>query len=317
MLRRDISFNVELCVFMQWVGIAVEKEYCAVMTEVFIAGGVMLALGVILSGILAAANKKLYVYEDPRIDVVEGQLPAANCGACGFAGCRAFAEAVVAGKATPSQCTASSSEMVQAIAAYLGVEAGGAEKRVARVACAGGNHVARRFAIYNGIRTCRAASLVAGGGKSCTWGCLGHGDCERACPFDAIHMDKTRLPVVDEQKCTACGNCVIACPKNLFSIHPISHQLWVACSTRLRGKTAKEACAVACIGCGMCAKDAPDVIAMQDNLPVVDYRKNEQATQDAIQRCPTGAIVWLAPGGAAILGEKAYVPESKEPLPVG
>ncbi len=287
------------------------------MTEFFIAGGVMLTLGVVLSGVLAVANKKLYVYEDPRIDVVEEWLPSANCGACGFAGCRAFAEAVVAGTASPSQCTASSPDMVQSIAEYLGVDPGGAEKRVARLACAGGNHVARRFALYNGIPSCRAAGLVAGGGKSCTWGCLGQGDCVRACPFDAIHMNDVALPVVDEDKCTACGNCVVACPKNLFSIHPISHRLWVSCSTRLRAKAAKEACAAACIGCGLCAKDAPDLIAMQDNLPVVDYTKNELAAQDAIQRCPTGAIVWLMPGGKALHGEKANVPESRESLPIG
>lgn len=275
------------------------------MTGLVIAGGVMLALGLMLSGLLAFANKKLFVYEDPRIDVVEEQLPSANCGACGFAGCRAFAEAVVAGTASPAQCTASSPEMVDSIAAYLGVEAKRGEKRVARLACAGGDDVARRFAHYEGRQSCRAAAMVAGGGKSCTYGCLGYGDCVRICPFDALHLNENNLPVVDEEKCTACGNCVAECPKHLYTIHPVSHQLWVACSTHMRGKDAKEACTVACIGCGLCSKTLPDVIAMNQNLPVVDYAKNELASREAIERCPTGAIVWMEPGGVVVLGAKA------------
>ncbi len=287
------------------------------MTELLLAGGLMLGLGVLLAGVLAGANKKLFVYEDPRIDVVEAQLPSANCGACGFAGCRAFAEAVVSGVVSPAKCTASAPDMVQAIADFLGVSADRDEKRVARLACSGGNNVARRFALYQGMESCRGAALVAGGGKNCTFGCLGHGDCKEACPFDAIRMSPFALPIVDEAKCTACGNCVVACPKNLFSIHPVSHQLWVACSTKLRGKEAKEACAVACIGCGLCAKDAPEAVSMRDNLPIVDYAKNELATTAAIQRCPTGAIVWLTPGGAALRGEKAVPIEASETLPIG
>lgn len=270
-----------------------------------IAGGVMLLLGLLLAAVLAIANKKLYVYEDPRIDEVEAQLPSANCGACGFAGCRAFAEAVIRGEAAPGQCTASSADTVESIAAYLGVDAGVGEKRVARLACSGGDNVARRFAHYEGRYSCRAASLVAGGGKHCTFGCIGYGDCVAVCPFDALHMNEHMLPVVDEAKCTACGNCVVECPKHLFSIHPISHQLWVSCSTRLRGKDAKAACAVACIGCGLCAKAAPEAVSMDGNLPVVDYGKNEFAVREAIENCPSGAILWVERDGRRVLGVKA------------
>ncbi len=256
---------------------------------------------------LVVANRKLYVYEDPRIDVVEGMLPYANCGACGFPGCRPFAEALVSGSVLPGKCTVSSEDGREAIAEYLGVSLGAEEKQVARLACAGGINVARNRASYEGIETCRAASLVSGGGKGCFWGCLGFGDCDEVCDFDAIHMDEHNLPVVDEELCTACGDCVEICPKDLFSLHPISHQLWVACKNLEKGDEILEDCQVACTACGRCAMDAnDDLIVMENNLPVVDYSKNHK-TQDPIQRCPTGAIVWLDPELGVVKGR-----ESKE-----
>ena len=250
-------------------------------------------LTLVLVSMLILANKKLYVYEDPRIDAVEDMLPHANCGACGFPGCRSFAEALVSGKTLPGKCTVSSEEGRMAIADFLGVALGAEEKRVARLACAGGTNVARNRAKYQGLGTCQAASLVSGGGKGCFWGCLGHGDCEAVCDFDAITMDPFSLPVVDEDKCTACGDCVEACPKDLFSLQPISHQLWVACKNLEAGDEILEECQVACTACGKCAMDAPgNLINMENNLPVINYSENHR-TQVPIQRCPTGAIVWL------------------------
>src|SRR3954470_6910914 len=198
------------------------------MTEYIIAGSVMAGMGGFLAAILAVAFKKLYDYEDPRIDHVEYMLPNANCGACGCPGCRAFAEKAVNGQISPGRCTVSPPEAVAAIAAFLGVDAGSEEKRVARLACAGGAHVARDRARYAGLDSCRAAALVAGGGKGCSWGCLGLADCERVCDFNAIQMDQHGLPVVTERLCTACGDCVEVCPKGLFSLHVVSHRLWVA-----------------------------------------------------------------------------------------
>jgi Na+-translocating ferredoxin:NAD+ oxidoreductase RNF subunit RnfB len=251
------------------------------------------SLTLILALMLILANKKLYVYEDPRIDTVEDMLPHANCGACGFPGCRPFAESLVSGNSLPGKCTVSSEEGRAAIAEFLGVALGAEEKRVARLACAGGTNVALNRAEYKGLKSCQAASLVSGGGKGCFWGCLGHGDCEVVCDFDAITMNEFGLPVVDVDKCTACGDCVEVCPKDLFSLQPVSHRLWVACKNLEHGDEILEECEVGCTACGKCAMDAPgNLITMIHNLPVVNYTENHN-TQVPIQRCPTGAIVWL------------------------
>jgi Na+-translocating ferredoxin:NAD+ oxidoreductase RNF subunit RnfB len=246
----------------------------------------------------------LYVEEDPRIDLVEEMLPHANCGACGVPGCRQFAEALVQGDVLPGKCTVSTEEGRAAIAAFLGVDVGAEEKRVARVACMGGSNVARNHARYHGLLTCRAATQVAGGGKGCFWGCLGLDDCCLACDFDAIHMNGQALPVVVEDACTACGDCVEACPKDLISLHPVSHRLWVACSSQEEGDELLEDCEVACTACGRCAMDAPGLISMENDLAVVDYEGNHD-TRVPIQRCPTGAIVWIDPVVGAVKGPAA------------
>ena len=267
----------------------------------------LIALGgltLLLAIMLIVANKKLYVYEDPRIDVVEDMLPHANCGACSYPGCRPFAEALVSGKVLPGKCTVSTDEGRLRIAKYLGVDPGAEEKQVARLACAGGTNVAVNRAQYEGLDTCRAASLISGGGKGCFWGCLGHGDCEVVCDFDAITMNEHALPVVNVEKCTACGDCVEVCPKDLFSLQPLSRHLWVQCKSLEAGDGVLEDCEVGCTACGKCAMDAPvDLISMIHNLPVIDYSKDHQI-KDPIQRCPTGAIVWLE-GEAVIKGRES------------
>jgi len=273
--------------------------------SILIALSTLGGLTLLLALMLILANKKLYVYEDPRIDVVEDLLPHANCGACGFPGCRPFAEALVDGKILPGKCTVSSDEGRSKIAQYLGVALGAEDKQVARLACAGGTNVARNKAEYQGLATCQAAALVSGGGKGCFWGCLGFGDCDVVCDFDAIHMDKHGLPIVDVDKCTACGDCVEVCPKGLFSLQSLSHQLWVACKNLEQGDEILDECQVACTACGKCAKDAPgELIQMVNNLPVINYTENHR-TQAPIQRCPTGAIVWLEENGIMTKGLEA------------
>lgn len=287
------------------------------MIEFLIAGSVMGGMGVLLAALLAVADKKLYVWEDPRIAQVEGLLPHANCGGCGFPGCRMFAEKCVEGVVAPGKCNVSTPDGIAAIAALLQVDAGHQEKRLARLACAGGAHVAKHRARYSGLDSCRAAALISGGGKGCSWGCLGLADCMRVCTFDAITMDAHGLPLVDEAKCTACGDCVNICPKGLFSLHPVSHRLWVACRNLLNGDEAEADCEVACTACGRCAADAPPgLIKIANNLAVIDYSRNSKATQVPIQRCPTGAIVWLDEKRGPIKGLDAKKITRKSALPI-
>jgi Na+-translocating ferredoxin:NAD+ oxidoreductase subunit B len=287
------------------------------MTEFLIASAVMGGMGVLLAALLALADKKLYVWEDPRIAQVEALLPHANCGGCGFPGCRMFAEKCVEGVIAPGKCNVNTAEGIHAIAELLQVNAGHEEKRVARLACAGGAHVAKHRARYAGLDTCRAAALISGGGKGCSWGCLGLADCMRVCNFDAIKMDAHGLRVVSEEKCTACGDCVAICPKSLFSLHPVSHRLWVACLNLLNGDQAEADCEVACTACGRCAADAPaGLIAIVNNLAVIDYSRNNKATQVPIQRCPTGAIVWLDEKRGPIKGLEAKKITRRSPLPI-
>jgi Fe-S-cluster-containing hydrogenase component 2 len=206
--------------------------------------------------------------------------------------------------------------MSQYIASFLGVELGEEEKKVARLACAGGNHVARMRSQYIGMESCRAAATTGGGGKACAWGCLGLGDCDVSCDFDAIHMDRHGLPVVDEDLCVACNDCVEACPLDLFSLQPVNHKLWVACKNLAEGERALEDCEVACTGCARCAADAPNgLIQIKQDLAVIDYSKNRLATPNAIQRCPTGAIVWLE-NQTIRKGEKTKKIVRQEALPI-
>jgi Na+-translocating ferredoxin:NAD+ oxidoreductase RNF subunit RnfB len=261
-----------------------------VLLSMVIIGGV----GVVFATFIAAAYKKLRVWEDPRIDTVSGMLPNANCGACGLPGCRAFAEQAVEGKIKPAQCSVMNADGVAAIADYLGIDAGQAVRRVARLLCAGGLDVTSRPAEYRGLRTCAAATAVAGGGKGCAWGCLGLGDCATACEFGAITMDDAGLPVVDPALCTACGDCVTACPKDLFVIRPLDQHLLVQCRNLLTGDAVLAQCRVACTACGKCVQDAaPGLISVATGVAVIDESLLSLEDPAAVTRCPTNAIVWL------------------------
>lgn len=266
------------------------------LVGILVAAAILGGVGLTFGALIALANRKLKVWEDARIGEVEDLLPGTNCGACGYPGCRGFAEAVVDGQTEPAKCTVMSEEQRLDVASYLGVDAGAADKVVARLLCAGGSDVAKPKADYVGIASCAAAVAVAGGGKGCAWGCVGLADCAVACDFDAIVMSENGLPVVVPELCTACGDCVDACPLGLFTLMPLEQQLIVQCRSLLSGDDATAVCAVACNACGRCAVDAPDgLIRMQNGLAVIDYSKYDDsgASAAATARCPTNAIVWV------------------------
>ena len=264
------------------------------MDGMLLAPAIMTGIGLFFGAVLAVAQRFLKVDEDPRIEATNEMLPGTNCGACGQPGCLAFAEKVVAGEVDPGKCTVSTDEALEQIAEFLQVDAGRQEKLVSRLRCAGGAAQAHQIAEYRGFEGCRAAAVVSGGGKGCSWGCLGLGDCEVACTFDAIHMNANGLPQVSTDKCRACPDCVAACPRDLFVLLPMSQKLFVQCSIPLAGAAATQLCSVACDACGKCAADAaPGLIHMENNLPVIDYSAGGPAKPEATYRCATRSIVWL------------------------
>ncbi|NJD18227.1 MAG: Fe-S cluster protein, partial [Gemmatimonadetes bacterium] len=250
-----------------------------ILGSVAVLGGV----SSVLAAFVALVNSKFKVWEDPRVDGVRDLLPGADCGACGEAGCRAFAEAVVTGRRPPAGCSVMNADQRAEVAGYLGIDAGSAQKRVARLLCAGGRDVAPYKGRYHGVESCLAAAAVTGGGKACPWGCLGFADCAVACDFDAIVMSPTGLPVVDPDKCTACGDCGEACPLGLFVLMPIDHRLVVQCKNLLNGEAATAVCSVACNACGRCVADAaPGLISMVSSLATINYDKIELENRKAI-----------------------------------
>lgn len=250
----------------------------------------MAALGLMFSVGLAFAYKKLKVEENPKIAEVNEALPQANCGACGFSGCRAFAEAVVSGRAEVNGCPVGGADTANLVASILGVDAGEVIKKVARLHCRGTLEAAQPRGVYQGIPTCDAAHLV-GGNKQCSFGCIGFGDCVKVCQFDALNMGEEGLPVVIEQNCTSCGKCVDACPRNLFELHPSDQEILVFCRSEDRGPLARKLCKNACIACGICARACPEAIEMVGYLAkITDFKMIDPEKIPAIEKCPTDAI---------------------------
>lgn len=260
------------------------------MREILIPILTLGGLGLIFGVGLAIAAKKLCAAGDPRLENILTHLPGANCGACGMAGCIGFAEGLIQGQCSVERCGVTDEENRQEIAKILGVEAKPKVKRVAVLHCNGGNKVKDKF-IYKGIPDCIAANLLQGGQKACVYGCLGFGTCVKACPFGAIAMGNDGLPVVIEDKCTACGKCVQACPKKLFSLIPRDKKFYVACSSQDFGKAVLDVCPVGCITCGKCVRACPvKAMSLKDNLAVFDY-KICQNYGECCKVCPTHAIL--------------------------
>lgn len=228
-------------------------------------------LGIILGLGLAFASQKFKIEEDPRLEEILAVLPGSNCGVCGYAGCRVFAEAALKNPALASGCLAGGAKTAQEVAKILGVQASDREKFHAQVYCWGGKHKAKRRYTYTGVPDCRLAATLAGGHTECAYGCLGLGDCVRSCPFEAIKIGKDELPVVDLKKCIGCAKCVDACPRNIIHLVPARSQRLVFCSSHDKGPRTKAACPVGCIVCGLCVKACPEnAVKIDEFLAVID-----------------------------------------------
>lgn len=253
-------------------------------------------LGLIFAALLAVAADYFRVAEDPRVAQILAILPGSNCGACGVAGCRTFAEKLTAGEVVVSGCVSGGVSVVQKLAELMGVEQPtDIHKKIAAVHCWAKSGQRKILARYSGAMTCRSADLVAGGGLMCRYGCLGYADCVPVCPFDAIKMEQG-LPVIDPDRCTSCALCVAACPRQIIDIIPFTKRVIVACSSRDSGAVTRKNCPVGCIACKMCEKEAPEIFKLSDNLARIDYNRLDEAGAEcevAINKCPTKCIVKL------------------------
>lgn len=240
---------------------------------------VLSGLGALAAMILYVVSRKFHVEEDPRIDKVNDALPNTNCGGCGFPGCRAFAEeAVKQADLSDLHCPVGGNDVMQEVGAILGVEVEERDKFTAVVRCSGSFEHRKKTTIYDGAANCAIAANTYSGDTGCSYGCLGLGDCEKVCDFDAIHISPlTGLPIVDDDKCTACNACVTECPKDIIQLWPQgkkNQRIYVACINEEKGGVARKECAVACSGCAKCVDECRyDAITVENNLASIDYEK--------------------------------------------
>jgi len=246
-------------------------------------------MGLLFGAGLAVAAKVFAIEEDPRVIEVRAALPGANCGACGFPGCDGLANAIASGNAPVNACPVGGAVSAGKIAAIMGVEAVDTEKQVARIICRGTSCNAFEKFEYVGIQDCKAAALVSGGSKACSYGCLGLGTCVRACQFGAIDIIDG-VAVINPEKCTSCGKCVLECPKNVIRMVPYEQKVVVDCNSKDFGKDVKVKCTVGCIGCQICVKACPfGAMEFENNLARINYEKCTNCMICA-EKCPTKAI---------------------------
>lgn len=254
----------------------------------------MAGLAVFFAALLAFADKKLRVEEDPRVAEVYEFLPHVNCGACGYTSCQAFAEHIIKEGEEPLKCRVLGEESKNGLLAYLGKGSKETFPRIPLIRCAAEDSNKKPLAEYKGVGTCRSAQLVFGGGMECSYGCMGFGDCARACPFGALVMEKG-LPRLIQEKCTGCAKCAAVCPRNIIIMQDKEHQklYYVACSTHDGALRVRKICGVGCIACGICEKVSPEgFFKVADNLSAPDFSKQgKQQEVDAVAaKCPTKVI---------------------------
>ncbi len=267
------------------------------MTTSIIVVLVMGGVGICFGFILAFVNKKFAVEVNPLIHIVEDILPKGQCGACGYPGCMAYAEAVVTDAAVaPNLCIPGKAIVANQVAELTGKVAEAQEPKVAVIKCNGTYSKSIRAFAYEGVQDCVAANLVQGGDKDCKYGCLGYGSCLKACLFEAITEGPDGIPVINEKKCTACGACVKICPRKVISLEPENYNIVVKCNSKDKGPVAKKKCEVACIGCSICAKNAPEgTIVIENFLAKADAIAFKAAggTAECTEKCPTKAIQYV------------------------
>lgn len=259
------------------------------MQGIIIATLVVGVIGLLIGIALVFAGKKFYVEVDERIPQVRECLPGNNCGACGYAGCDAVAEAIVKGEVQVNACPINSADNIEKISQVMGVEAVAAVRHVAFVKCAGDCEVTSDKCNYIGIEDCRAAALAGINPTGCEYGCTGLGSCVKACNYDAIHV-VNGVAVVDRSKCVGCGMCAAACPKHLIEVIPEDAKVVVQCSNQDRGPAVKKVCTAGCLGCTACTKQCESgAIAMNGNVAQIDYEKCTACGKCA-EKCPTKII---------------------------
>lgn len=251
-------------------------------------------VGLFFGVLLAFADKKLAVEMNPLIHVVEDILPKGQCGACGFAGCAAYAEAVVLDKDVPPDlCVPGKKAVAQEVAKLTGKVAEDIEPKIAFIKCAAPISVAKKKYLYSGVEDCLAASLLQRGPKECEYGCIGLGTCVKQCVFGALKLNAQGLPVVDKKKCTGCGKCADACPQKVIDLISPDAHVAVICNSHDKGGVVRKYCEVGCIGCSLCSKLCPHgAIKMQDNLAVVDPYVCIEKCQESVclEKCKPNAI---------------------------
>ncbi len=252
-------------------------------------------LGVVSAVILYFVAQKFKVIEDPRIDLIAELLPAANCGGCGFAGCRNFTESIVKNESLDNMfCPVGGNDLLKLIGPIIGQEAVEKEPEIAVLRCNGSYAHAPLKTEYDGISSCFFMHSLGSGDNGCPFGCLGGGDCVTACTFDAMYMDpETGLPVIIQEKCVACGACVKACPRNIIELRPKGkkdRRIYVCCVNKEKGAVGKKNCEVVCIGCGKCVKECKfEAISMENNLAYIHAEKCTLCRK-CVAVCPTGSI---------------------------